>query len=327
MLKYLFWRINIDKLYFNDIEVSNIIREEIKRTRFYFNQYLLFDSIKHFVKYFKVEKFIYTYENIPWERMSILSLRQFSPDTTIIGYQHAIVPQADTGVLMSSDEIRNGPLPDKILTVGEVTRDIICSYGDYKEGMVEAACALRYEYLFDQAPMERKKFGNILLVLEGSTEVYKMVNYVIGQLWESHFYHLTIRTHPILPFDAIKHLINYNLKESDRITISENAILLDDLKMTDIVIYWGSTAALEAIILGIPLIRYRMGNFLSYDPLFECDYLKWECSDGDFLIDIIESIYQLSDEEFTRNSQKAKKYLDRYFYPVTDSNLQKFVNV
>jgi predicted glycosyltransferase len=152
-----------------------------------------------------------------------------------------------------------------------------------------------------------------------------MVNYVLGQLWESDSYYLTIRAHPILPFNWIRNRIDYKIEKSSRISASENDSVFDDLINSDIVIYWGSTVALEALSLGIPLIRYRMGNLLSYDPLFECDHLKWECSENNSLIDTIESIYQLSDEEFSNRAQEAKKYLDRYFHPVTDSNLNKFV--
>ena len=324
-LKFLFWRIRINGVHFFSLDVSHIIKEEIKRARFSFNQYLFYDSVKRFVKSYKVEKFIYTYENTPWERMAILALRKFSTETHIIGYLHSVVPPSHTGVFLSQDEIEYGPVPDKILTTGEVTRDIIYRYSDYKYGMVEAACALRYEYLFDRIPKERKRSGNILLVLEGTSKVYEMVNYVIGQLWESNSYRLTIRPHPIMPVERIKHLIPYDLEGLNRITISEEAFVLDDLEKADMVIYWGSTVALEAIRLGIPLIRYRMKNLLSYDPLFEFNHFKWECSEGDSLIDIIEYIYELSDEEFSKRAQEAGKYMDRYFHPVTDSNLNKFV--
>ena len=323
--KFLFWRIRVEKIYFNYLDVSHIIKEEIRQKRFFFKQYLFYDSVKHFVKAVKVEKFIYTYENIPWERMAILSLRKFSPDTRIIGYQHSVVPQSDTGVFISRNEIENVPLPDKILTVGAVTRNIIYRYGYINNNMVEAACALRYEYLYDRTPKERKRSGNILLVLDGAFRVYKIINYVVGQLWESNSYRLTIRPHPIMPVERIKHLIPYDLEGLNRITISEEAFVLDDLEKADMVIYWGSTVALEAIRLGIPLIRYRMKNLLSYDPLFEFNHFKWECSEGDSLIDIIEYIYELSDEEFSKRAQEAGKYMDRYFHPVNDSNLNKFV--
>ena len=331
VLKFLFWRIRIESIYFDGLDVSYVIREEIKRTRFALNQtcdqYLFYDSVKHFVKAFKVEKFIYTYENISWERMAILALRKFSSETRIVGYQHSTVPQAETGVFANKDEISVGPLPDKILTVGEITSNIINRYSDFSNGLVEPSCALRYEYLFNYKSKERTRSNNILLVLEGQPAVLKMVNYVLGQLWESDSYYLTIRAHPILPFNWIRNRIDYKIEKSSRISASENDSVFDDLINSDIVIYWGSTVALEALSLGIPLIRYRMGNLLSYDPLFECDHLKWECSENNSLIDTIESIYQLSDEEFSNRAQEAKKYLDRYFHPVTDSNLNKFVCV
>ena len=85
---------------------------------------------------------------------------------------------------------------------------------------------------------------------------------------------LTIRFHPILPLKKIERKIHFELDKLTRILISENnSSIFDDLTKSDVVIYWGTTVALEALRMGIPLIHYQMGNFISYDPLFECNYL------------------------------------------------------
>ena len=137
---------------------------------------------------------------------------------------------------------------------------------------------------------------------------------------------LTIRFHPILPLKKIERKIHFELDKLTRILISENnSSIFDDLTKSDVVIYWDTTVALEALRMGIPLIHYQMGNFISYDPLFECNYLKWECTNRDSLVKIIESIYELSDKKYSEKYLLAKHYISQYFHPVTDYNLNKFI--
>lgn len=324
IFRLLFWRIKIKPICFDNVDVSPVILAELNRSRFTLHAYLFYESMKNFINKITINKFFYTFENIPWERMAILSLREFSSGTKIIGYQHSIVPQADTGVLLSKDEIDIGPVPDKIFTTGEVTSDLINRYSGFKNGMVAPACALRYKYLFKMKPKKRTSSGNVLLALEGSPSVVKMVNYVIDQLVNLDDINLTIRSHPIMPYKTIQKYINYNVAELKNVRTSENSLIIDDLLETDILIYWGTTVALEALSMGIPLIRYKMGNLLSYDPLFQSSHLKWECSEGVSLIDTINSIYKMKNSDYFLELTNAKSYLNRYFHPVTKKNLEKF---
>jgi hypothetical protein len=67
-----------------------------------------------------------------------------------------------------------------------------------------------------------------------------------------------------------------------------------------------------------------MDSFLSYDPLFDCSYLKWTVTGTRKLTEVLDEIYSLSDEKFISDRQKAHDYLSRYFYPVNSSNLALF---
>ena len=326
-LRIILWQFRINITLFQGYDVSKIVKLELERSGISLKQHVYYCCIKNLLKTISVNRCFLTYENVAWENMFILAFRNFSPESRIIGYQHTVVPLAAAGMFTSKSDSGIKPLPDKILTVGEVNRNILLKYGDYPEEMVVASCALRFDYLSGVNIRKRNRTGNILLALEGIHSIYKMVNYVLRELCNKKDFNITIRTHPVLPFERIEKRIDHNIEQIKNVTISKNDLVIDDLHEADIVIYWGTTVALEALSLGIPLIRYRMGNLLSYDPLFECDHLKWECSEDNSLIDTIESIYQLSDEEFSKRAQEAKKYLDRYFHPVTDSNLNKFVCV
>ena len=153
----------------------------------------------------------------------------------------------------------------------------------------------------------------------------EMVNYVLKYVDELKDYNFIIRTHPVLPWKDIRKNIKYDINRLSNVTLSFNKTLIDDLNQTDICIYWGSTVALEALNMGIPLIHYDIESILSYDPLFRSNYLKWMVTDNDSFPEVIERIISLSDEEYSRQANLAKAYMKSYFYPVSDENMSKFL--
>ena len=120
--------------------------------------------------------------------------------------------------------------------------------------------------------------------------------------------------------------IKQDITQFQNVKISKENDLIADLDQTDICIYWGSTVALEALTMGIPVIHYDMQTILSYDPLFRCNYLKWTVNDNDSLPEVIETINSMIDKEYIQQADQAKAYIKRYFYPVTDENMSKFLN-
>jgi hypothetical protein len=328
LFQFLFSKIRIGReaLFFG-YDVSDIINKELFRTYngIDFYQFLHYWSAKKLIKTLPVETFLLTYENNPWEKMCMMAIREYSPNTTIIGYQHTVVPQASANMFISENEKDVMPIPDRILTVGEVPKEIMERYGNYEKGRIETACGLRFEYLFHVLTSERKGAGHVLVVLEGIFEVYKMVNYVLRELEGNKQYQVRIRTHPVLALADFQHKLTHRLNDLPHFNLSKNAPLKDDIDWADIVIYWGSTVALEALSMGKPVIHYEMDSILSYDPLFECTHLKWALSEKEPLVPTIEEIYSLSSDRFNEGQRKAKEYLSRYFFPVSEEGLNKFL--
>ena len=326
--RFLFCRIRIQKqAFFCGYNVSDLINNELVRTHhgISFEQYLHYWMTRRLLQVARVETFLLTFESNPWERMCIMAARESSPGTAIIGYQHTVIPQASVNMFPSRNERDIIPMPDRILTVGEAPKEIMERYGDYKKGQIESSCGLRFEYLFKLSSGERKHTGQILVALEGIFEVYKMVNYVLNELERNSHYQVKIRTHPVLPVKSFRHKLVYNLNNVSNFCISNNTSLKDDIEWADVVIYWGTTVALEALSVGKPVIHYEMDSVLSYDPLFECEHLKRVVSDGKPLLPVIEEFYALTDEQYYAERADARRYLDRYFSPITEKGLREFL--
>ena len=189
---------------------------------------------------------------------------------------------------------------------------------------IETSCGLRYEYLQKLEVKPRKKIQKILIAPEGLPSVFPMLNYVLDQLKNRQEYQLTFRFHPFLSYEKIRTKFGFDLGTVANANVSQ-ALLHDDLMNHDLCIYWGSTVSLEALSLGMPLIHYDIQTVLSYDPLFRCRHLKWTVTKYNSLPDVIEKINSLNNKEFSQQINLAKEYMNNYFYPVTDENLEKFI--
>ena len=328
-LEVAFARIEIKQAcYFFGLDVTAIVNEELQRTGngVCLYQLLHYWMTRRLLETVKVQTFLLTYENNPWEKMCMMAIRELSPRTEIIGYQHTIVPQASANAFISRNEADVIPLPDRILTVGRIPKEMMERYGSYERGKIEPACGLRFEYLFSLPESERRNRGHILLAADGIYEAYKLVNYVIGKLNGKMNYQVLIRTHPALPFELFEDKLTHPLKDLQNFTLSQGALLKDDLEWADLIIYWGSTVSLEAISMGKPVIRYDMDSVFNNDPLSECVHLKWTAGDDTPLVDTVEEIYALDNSRFAEAQIKARQYVADYFFPVNKKNLELFLS-
>lgn len=256
--------------------------------------------------------------------MCIAALRQVSPKTHIIGYQHTIVSHASANMFMSRYEYGIMPIPDKVLTVGGVTRNIMERYGSFKKDFIRTSCGLRFEYIFNIKRLARKNTGNILVGLEGIKEVHKMVGYVLKELGGDKEYNVRIRTHPVLSWEYFRKSHGFDLAKYPNFHLSAGGSLKEDLEWADIVVYWGSTIGVEALNIGRPVVHYDIGSIFNYDPLFESSDLKWVVNEKMRLAATLDKIRKLNDEEFLSAWEKAKMYLSNYFYPINKENLAEF---
>lgn len=327
-IKVLFYKNRLKRqVLFNGMDVSNLIQMEMNNN---FKKYALINLLQkniiiNMLKYYNIHTFTTTYENNPWEKVCFLSLRQYSPSTKIIGYQHAVVTKASANMFVSKEEMPIIPMPDKIITVGEVTKGIMEKYGYYPLNRIFPSCALRYEYIYKLKKKEFSKKNRILVALEGVTECYRLVNFVFNGLKDTKDYKVEIRTHPERPFNKIKNDLSFNIDLYDNFSTSNQKTLMDDLNANDILIYWGSTVSLEALMMGLPVVHVDLNDLVSVDPLFDCGYLKWAISEPKELLRVISEIYGLPKESYIDQYSKARAYIEKYLQKSNDEKLKEFI--
>jgi len=318
------------QIFFNDIDVTDFLNFYLKynkRFEISLSHVLRYPGMKNFIKHFQVRSYIATYENIPWEPMCLLALKESSPKTISIGYQHSNVPEFGTNYFLSEYELSKRPLPDKIYTNGPITKKIIERNSFDKHPLIESTCALRHNHLRNEIHNSRKKNKTILVVLEGVPDVYHLVNYILNELYQNNHYEIIIRPHPILPMTKLKKNIQIDYSKFKNVNISDGGLIDKDFEKVSVVIYRESTVALEAIAFGLPVICFQPHPLISFDPLFELDDFKWNVDETVKLEPLLNQIIEMDDKSFFEASQKAKLYIKEYFHECTNEKMSMFATV
>jgi hypothetical protein len=156
-------------------------------------------------------------------------------------------------------------------------------------------------------------------------ECYKLVNFAYRALSGSKAHTVVIRPHPERPIEKIEGDLHFDVDRQDNFTVSEIKSLSDELISADILIYWGSTVSLEALMSGIPVIHVNLEDTITVDPLFNCNSLKWTVKDEDGLRRAISDICKLSQDDYERNYESASAYIEKFLMKPTRERMEVFI--
>jgi hypothetical protein len=271
-----------------------------------------------------------TYEGNPWERAFIAGIKKSNAKTRMIGYQHTVIPQAAANMFQSPREINRIPLPDIVLTTGEVPADILQKHGAFPKERIKISCALRFQYLDEMQVQPRRRPDSqgtirVLVALCGVKETLPLLRYAIDQACSVKHIDFLIRAHPVLPFEQLRLWIDDIDMLPSNMKISNGTTVMEDIMASDSVLYWGSSVALEGIRMGKPVIHFNQDDFLSYDPLFDLKEFKWVINSKDNILDVLGQIDNIPDHAFEELRDRAHRYVVSYHNPVSREAMSPFL--
>ena len=270
-----------------------------------------------------------TYEGNPWERMFIMGLKEKQAGVPMYGYQHSVIPPAAAGMFLSERELKSGiPKPDFLVTTGAVSAEIIETYGVAGGIQLRTGGTLRYSSLSNITLLPRPENDtslNLLVALEGVQKVLPLVEYVLQQARMYTSIRFRVRAHPVFPFEKFLKMLNLPDKLPANIEISKGRTVQEDISRNEAVLYWGTTIALEALMMGRPVIHFDMGDRISYDPLFDLQAFKWTINAGENVPPILQEITSLSDEGYGAGQRAGREYVERYFQVSDGQTLASFL--
>ena len=276
----------------------------------------------------RIERFIYPLENRTWEKMMLLAMRKASPQTRLLGFQHAAITPSHLHFFLGKGEAAVMPLPDVMLTAGDFTRDWLRREGNYRPGMVLSACALRHQEVPKRR--SRQKQGRVLFAMGNGLDEYVRTLILLDGAFNGKSYRrnsdwqIVIRPHPNLHLPVEQALNQASVSANYHYSISTGD-LTNEIAETDVLVYASSTVALQAASAGIPTICLDLGRFLDTDPMWGWDEFKWRVESPQGLLDALDEIDGLAPDKFEVLSQKARDYACSYLSPVTEKGTRLFM--
>lgn len=290
----------------------------------FFSALLQYYSCFRLASEVSVRQFIYTFENYAWEKMSILGVRRADLNVKVVGFQHAFIAKNSFKYFPGQGEEFIAPLPDRIVTMGNSTQNIMRRLGNYPENIFLTGCSLRQEYLFNLSLLPRNLNGDIFVPLTITVEdTVNVLHFIFKAGLGLRPEKIYLRFHPATSQKTVMEKLKFKLPPN--FIISDNPPMVEELKRSKVVLYTSTTVCLEALKMGRPVIHLNVNYPLEVDPLFECGHLKDSCKKPEELVGKIERLCGLNDEHFYQELGCAESYLRDYFIPVNEQTLEPFV--
>lgn len=270
---------------------------------------------------------IYPYENKSLEKLLLLGLREGNPGGRIVGYQHTSVTPRHTTLVFAPGEAARTPLPDRVVTLGEVTRAWLEANGRYPAGLLVEGFALRQAA---RTALARRKPApgdspRVLFVLSSSiAELAAAARWLLEAARLRPSWQFALRPHPEFPLvrlpDALRTGLASRARDLSGMPLEEN------LLWADVVVYASSTVALEALMAGRPVVNIDLGEPLDVDPVLEPVALHWSAGNAAELVSAVEAGAALDDAEFEHRRDAARRFIDRYLRPFTPTGLERLLD-
>ena len=328
-LIFSFKKYEIKKVYFEHTDVTKLVMAEIKGDRRegkVFSNYYAYLCMEKFVKNVNFNKLVYVFENQCWEKMILTALKKSGKDVRTIGFLHSVVQMKHLNYFMGKDEIKYIPCPDRIVTTGKSTKDLLEKHGNYLSNTLYEGCALRQNKLFDihqkQNIIKREKKSKkvCLIALKGElAEDLRLIDFT--KILVNDF-NIVIKAHPLSSLGKIIHLSQ--ITKYSNVELFSRKSLIKLFNKSDFVIYSSSTVCIEALLFGLPVIFVDLGEFLNPDPLFDFNLFKWIVKSPEKLLKTIGSIESIPDDKYLRFQKEASSYAHYYFSPVKEERLKAF---
>ena len=288
-----------------------------------FEHLLVFTAFSRLAASGEYDRIVYPFENKAIEKCLLLGVQK-RRGIRSVGYQHSSITKRHFAFRLKTGEIQALPMPDRVITVGDITYDWMQDNGFPADRLV-SGCSLRHKLDFDgKVPAKSWSTVKLLFALSSSRyELQQTVTFLRQIRRQNPQWELGIRCHPNFPLSLLGSHDQAWLK--DNVTDYSGTPLSDNLGTTDILVYLSSTVALEALAAGIPVIRLNL-ELLNADPLLKTPEYYWECADAESFGSAVTEICDI--EQAVRESaiESSRRLIMTYLKPFQEKVVSEFLN-
>ena len=272
-------------------------------------------------------RILYPFENLSWERLFLRGIKEANPTAPTIGFQHSLLVPLFLPTRLARGEWRDVQLPEKIFTTGDLALECMAEKGHYPRELMKTGCMLRQRSgpAYNPARAPKTSGINVLVTLNTVPDAVGILRFLQRScIGPGAVAKITLRFHPLFGPEMIRPLVT--MPENDFVHIDAETSIEKSAAQSDVVLYCGSTAAVECLLLrGTPLIYLAINDIAEYDVLESMTTLKRSVEEPTALAQIILELASLSTDQYAAESKGAKTYLDGYFKPANTRILDEFI--
>lgn len=276
-------------------------------------------ALRRLLRKVRIDEVYMPFENNCWQKLLTRTARETAPAVRIKAFQHAQIARNSSRLFLGDGELRDLPLPERIFTFGSYPRNFLVNEKGYPPDRTVTACPLRQDQLSKSngARPQHRRLLACLWTMRRSVDVVQFLSRaeLKEQRWE-----VRIRPHPVQPIERVQARLGRPLPEGFEIS---TAPFTEDLHDSEVVLYNGTTACLDALAISFPVINLEFDDFISPDPLFELDAFTWTVRTGEELSRALKAISELSDEEVVNRRDAAQAFVDGSFIRVSEACIRK----
>jgi hypothetical protein len=317
---------NINAISGTHVLLAEALRWDVAKGGYFYNL-LVYKAMARFARRHTPKRVIYPFENKSLEKLLLHGLRESSPTCRIVGYQHTSITPRHTTFHLTENEVKATPLPDLVVTAGDVTRHHLEKTGNFRPDLFATGCALRQRYTGTIAADDNTDHEPTRVLLALSSSKFELVTAVeFMRSVKSILSHLAIgvRPHPEFPLSL--------LPEHCRTWVAEHAMdfsgsaLADNIAWCTATAYVSSTVALETLMRGKPVINLDLGEIVAPDPALDPPPLWRRVSTPQGFLTALDSLRTASPQEKRSAQNATMQYVQSYFRPPTAEAIRVFLS-
>lgn len=264
------------------------------------------------------------FENQPFDKAWNIGLKRHFPEVCRRGYMGYFSLPWHLHLYPSESELEHGVLPEELLTIGEALKDDIRRY--CPQLSLSVAPAFRFKTL---KISDAEKPKGVLVVLTSMADVTKeLINLVMDKYNElvKEGYKVYFRAHPLLPRELITKELNYP-EEVEWLDGS----LDDNLRHCSVAVSVGSSACLEVLFKGVPVIVVTSKKDLTHIPFPQS--LKqgyWQIADtGEELVNHVKTLHKYSSEPecIEKKAAYIRQLHEKYVCEADQMSVRQFLRL
>ena len=291
------------------------------------NNFRLHDQIEMICRQLAPSVVITLYEGHAWERCVWHAARVANKRTLCVGYQHVNLRKNSHAMKRSLYPDRYGYDPDLLLTLGEVTQNML-QRSERLKNVAKLVYGTHRRY-GSRIEVKAPKTTPAFLVLPEGVEsesiyLFDLALACAASLPDIRF---IFRMHPVLSFESIISQLNGYPPDTDNVELSDRPNIEEDFDRTGYILYRGSSTVMYAILAGLKPFYFEQPGEMNFDPIFELDVWRERVRFSKELIRKFETDRQASEKVRLGQWKQALKYCDQYIGALREETLDRMIKL